>query len=90
MARFTSREVEPELERRGPGAPHAGLAVRHQRLLQGASALAVGFEKVLTSRLIARAELTRAYAFNDYGVVVSYVPAVSLSIPLGRYSSSAR
>jgi hypothetical protein len=52
--------------------------------------LAVGFEKVLASRLIARAELTTAFAANEYGLVVSYVPAVSVSIPLGRYRSAAR
>jgi hypothetical protein len=50
----------------------------------------IGVEKVLASRLILRAELTTAYAVSDYGVVVSYVPAVSVSIPLGRYRTSAR
>lgn len=52
--------------------------------------VAVGFEKVLASHLIARAELTTAFAANEYGVVVSYVPAVSVSVPLGRYRNSAR
>lgn len=51
---------------------------------------AVGFEKALSSRLILRAELTTAYAVNDYGVVVSYVPAASVSIPLGRYRTPVR
>lgn len=52
--------------------------------------VAAGFEKTLTSRLILRAELTTAFAANEYGVVVSYVPAVSVSIPLGRYRTPAR
>ena len=52
--------------------------------------VAAGFEKTLTSHLTVRAELTAAFAANEYGVVVSYVPAVSVSVPLGRYRHSAR
>jgi hypothetical protein len=51
---------------------------------------AVGFEKVLASRLMVRVELTTAYAINDYGVVVVFVPAASVSIPIGRYGKSTR
>jgi len=50
---------------------------------------AIGFEKVLASRLIVRAELTTAYAINDYGVAVAFLPAASVSIPIGRYGRAA-
>lgn len=50
----------------------------------------VGFEKVLASRLIVRAELTTAFAINDYGVAVAFLPSASVSIPIGRYRTAAR
>jgi hypothetical protein len=49
---------------------------------------AAGFEKVLASRLIVRAELTAAFAINDYGVAVAFLPAASVSIPIGRYTAA--
>jgi hypothetical protein len=46
----------------------------------------VGFEKILASHLCVRAELTAAFGTNDYGVAVALLPAVSVSIPFGRYA----
>jgi hypothetical protein len=50
----------------------------------------IGFEKVLSSHLAVRAELTTAFGVNDYGVGVALLPAVSVSIPFGRYTTAAR
>jgi hypothetical protein len=49
---------------------------------------AIGFEKVLSPHLIVRGELTAAFGINDYGVAVAFVPAASVSIPIGRYSTA--
>jgi len=49
---------------------------------------AVGFEKVLASHLMVRAELTTAFGINDYGIAVAFLPAASVSIPIGRYRTS--
>jgi hypothetical protein len=51
---------------------------------------AIGLEKALASRLIVRAELTTAFGVNDYGIAIAMVPAVSVSIPIGRYGTAAR
>jgi hypothetical protein len=48
----------------------------------------VGVEKILASRVALRAELTTAFAINDYGISVAFFPAVSLSVPIGRYRTS--
>jgi hypothetical protein len=32
-----------------------------------------------------RAEVTSAFGINDYGVAVALLPAVSVSIPIGRF-----
>jgi hypothetical protein len=45
----------------------------------------VGFEKILASHVAVRAEVTAAFGINDYGVAVALLPAVSVSIPFGRY-----
>jgi len=50
----------------------------------------IGFEKALASHLAVRAELTTAFGVNDYGVAVALLPAVSVSIPFGRYTTAAR
>jgi hypothetical protein len=50
----------------------------------------IGFDTVRAAHLAVRVELTTAFAVNDYGVVVAFVPAVSLSIPIGRYSHAPR
>ena len=50
----------------------------------------IGVEKVLASRLAFRMELTVAFGVNDYGVAAAFLPAVSVSIPLGRYRTAAR
>ena len=45
----------------------------------------VGFEKIVTSHLAVRAELAVAFGVNDDGLAAAWLPAVSVSIPLGRY-----
>jgi hypothetical protein len=45
----------------------------------------VGFEKILASHVAVRVEVTAAFGINDYGVAVALLPAVSVSIPFGRY-----
>jgi hypothetical protein len=37
-----------------------------------------------------RAELTTAFAVNDHGLAAAFLPAVSVSIPIGRYRTAAR
>jgi len=44
----------------------------------------IGFETIVASHLAVRAELTAAFAVNDYGLAVAFLPAVSVSIPIGR------
>lgn len=46
-----------------------------------------GIEKVLDEHLAIRADLTAAFGVNDYGIAVTLVPAVSVSVPLGRYGA---
>jgi hypothetical protein len=48
---------------------------------------AIGFQKVLRLHLAVRVELTAAFGSNDYGIAVAFVPAASVSIPIGRYRS---
>ena len=50
----------------------------------------IGFEKTLAPHLAVRAELTAAFGVNDYGVAVALLPAVSVSIPIGRYPRASR
>jgi hypothetical protein len=50
----------------------------------------LGVEKILASHLAVRVELTAAFAVNDYGLTVAFVPAASVSIPIGRYTTAAR
>ena len=45
----------------------------------------VGFEKILAPHLAVRGELTAGFGINDYGIAVSLLPSVSVSIPIGRY-----
>lgn len=49
-----------------------------------------GVEKVLASHLALRAELSAAFGINDYGIAVALLPAISVSIPIGHYSKTAR
>lgn len=42
-------------------------------------------QEVLASHLAVRAELTTAFGINDYGIAVAFLPAASVSIPIGRY-----
>jgi hypothetical protein len=50
----------------------------------------IGFEKVLASHLAVRVELTTAFGINDYGIAAAFLPAASVSIPIGRYRAAAR
>lgn len=50
----------------------------------------VGLEKVLASHLAVRAEVTAAFGINDYGIAVALVPGVSVSVPIGCYTTAAR
>jgi hypothetical protein len=50
----------------------------------------LGVEKILASHLAVRAELTAGFGVNDYGLAVAFLPAVSVSIPIGRYRIAAR
>jgi hypothetical protein len=50
----------------------------------------VGFEKTLASHIALRLELTTAFGINDYGIAVAFLPAASVSIPIGRYAKAAR
>jgi hypothetical protein len=52
--------------------------------------VSLGFEKILASHLAMRAELTVAFGVNDYGLAAAVLPAVSLSIPIGRYGRATR
>jgi len=45
----------------------------------------IGVEKVVASRLAIRLDLTVGFGINDYGVAAAFLPAASVSIPLGRY-----
>jgi len=49
----------------------------------------VGLEKVLAPHLAVRAELTTAFGISDNGVAAAFVPGVSVSIPIGRYTTKA-
>ena len=51
---------------------------------------AIGFQKVIASHLAVRAELTTAFGHDDYGITVAFLPAVSVSVPIGRYRTAAR
>lgn len=46
---------------------------------------AIGFEKIVSPHLKVRAELTTAFGLNDYGIAMAFLPAASISIPIGRY-----
>jgi hypothetical protein len=48
----------------------------------------IGFEKVVASHLSIRAELGTAFGINDYGISMAFLPALSVSIPIGRYRST--
>lgn len=47
----------------------------------------IGFEKVVAAHLAIRAELTVAFAINDYGVTAALLPAFSVSLPMGHYGA---
>jgi hypothetical protein len=51
---------------------------------------AIGFEKVVAPFLAVRAELTAAFGVNDDGIAVALLPAVSVSVPIGRYHRGGR
>jgi hypothetical protein len=50
----------------------------------------VGIERIVLPHLAVRAELTAAFGINEYGIAVAMVPAVSVSVPIGRYVAAAR
>jgi hypothetical protein len=50
----------------------------------------IGCDAVRAAHLAVRVELTAAFGINDYGVAVAFVPAVSVSVPIGRYSRTPR
>ena len=50
----------------------------------------IGLGKVVSPHLAIRVELTAAFGINDYGIAVAFVPAASVSIPIGRYYTATR
>jgi hypothetical protein len=50
----------------------------------------IGCDAVRAAHLAVRVELTAAFGINDYGVAVAFAPAVSVSVPIGRYSHTPR
>lgn len=50
--------------------------------------LTVGVQKALGSHLAIRAELTTTGGVNDNGIAPAFMPAVSVSIPIGRYNTA--
>jgi hypothetical protein len=47
----------------------------------------VGLQKALGSRIAIRVELTMTGGVNDNGIAPAFMPAVSVSIPIGRYGT---